>query len=272
MVRYPHEATFNALDHKCLLITTRPEDLLPAVGEVVAELTEVAWVTSPDLPTSEVSRLTRLAQFADITAPASPVLIDYLSAALWAADLTDGVVDPTGDGTSQAMDRIEIGTGTVTLPAGCTLDLRSTASAHAADLLSRRLAAQYPEGGFLLSVDGDIAVSGTCPEGGWQIPVTAGSGRTVQLVSTATAALANSTGATTPGAARGNRNHRPIWTQVTVAARTALEAAAWASASVLLGERAPAWLGDHGIAARLERRTGTTRFTTGWPQAHLAVA
>lgn len=272
MLRYPHEATFNAIDHDCLLITTRPEDLLPSVEAIIDELTEVAWVTSPDLPTSEVSRLTRLARHADVTAPASPILIDYLSAALWAADLTDGVVDPTGEGSSQASERIEIGDGTVTLPRGCTLNFRGTASAHAADLLTRRLAAENPEGGFLLSIDGDTAVAGDCPDEGWRIPVSAGSGRTVQFVSTTHAALAQSKGATTPGAARGRRNHRPIWTHVTVAARTALEAAAWASASVLLGERAPAWLINHGIAARLERRTGTTRFTLGWPQPHMAAA
>ncbi|SHI51477.1 thiamine biosynthesis lipoprotein [Tessaracoccus bendigoensis DSM 12906] len=276
MTRYPHEATFNVDGLDCLLITTMPQDLLPAVDIVIEELTALAAVASLDLHDSEVSRLTRMARFADITVPASPVLIDYLSAALWSADLTEGLVDPTAHRSSSGgstlpghgWERIEIGETTVSLPRGCVLDLSATASAHAADLLALALADRFGGSGFLVSIDGDIAVAGVCPEGGWQIPVVNGSGRTLQLVSTTHAALGRS-----DEAARGKvlidpRTGDPaskIWTQVTVAANTALEANAWASASVLLGEMAPAWLSNRGVTARLERRTGTTRFTQGWP-------
>ncbi len=284
MTRYPHEATFNALGLECMLITTQPEHLLPAVDLIIEELDDLDTVMSLQEPASEVSRLTRLARFADVTAPASPILIDYLSAALWSADLTEGLVDPTAthvaDNSTAAhsghgWERIEIGDGTVKLPRGCILDLSSTASAHAADLMARRLADLFDGAGFLVSIGGDIAVAGEPPEDGWQIPVTNATGRTMQLVSTKHAALGRSTEVAHGEVLIDPRTGDPaskVWTQVTVAATTALEANAWASASVMLGEMAPAWLINRGVPARLERRTGTTRFTAGWPHPVLAAA
>ena len=277
MKRYPHEATFKAFDFDCMLIATRPEDLLPAVETVVSELSRVAAVTCLDLPSSEASRLTRLAQHADVTAPVSDVMIDYLSAALWSADLTDGLLRPTSEVAGRAesqshWERIEIGDGNVTLPRGCVLDLAATAPAHAADLLVKQLTNESAGGGFLVSVCGDLAVAGECPEGGWEVPVTAPNGKTVQLVSTTHAALARSSQHVLNGAMASNDKTASVWRQVTVAAATALEANAWASASVLLGELAPAWLSNRGVPARLERRTGTTRFTGGWPRPSLIAA
>ncbi|NHB84453.1 hypothetical protein G7085_07100 [Tessaracoccus sp. HDW20] len=257
MPRYPHEATFSALGLDCLLITTCPEDLLRSVDLVVEELEELAAVTSLDLHTSEASRLTRLAWAADVTAPASPVLIDYLSAALWAAELTDSM--PSGDSRLGDWRRIEIGDGTVSLPRGCVLDLGDTVAAHAADLLVLLLSDLHPGGGFLLGIGNGLAVAGEAPDDGWQIPVTAPSGRTLQVVSTRRAAVSS-----TIDHGHGTSDAE-LWAKVTVAAGTALEAQAWAAASRVKGELAPAWLTNRGVPARLERRTGTTRYTAGWP-------
>lgn len=271
--RIPHEATFTVMGLDALVITTDPEELLPAVDTVIDELNAVCAVTSLELHGSEVSRLTRLARFADITVPASPVLIDYLSAALWSADLTGGLVDPTiGAAPARSgWERIEIGATTVSLPRGCVLDLSATASAHAADLLARALADEG-SGGFLVSINGDVAVAGEGPDDGWQIPVTSVHGKTMQLVSTTRAAVARSRSGDASIDPRTGEATDGVWTQVTVAAHSALEANALATASVVLGERAPDWLTDLGVPARLDRRTGTTRFTKGWPAPHLAAA
>lgn len=261
MTSYPHEATFTALGMQCQIITTRPQDLLAAVDEALEELSRLAAVISFDDRRSEVSRLSRLASFAEVTAPASALLLDYLGAALWAADLTEGLVSPS-DGVWRG---IELGDGTVKLPRGTILDLSETAPSHAADLLARRLHADSG-GGFLVRIGDAVAVAGDSPEGGWEIPVTAPGGRTLQVVSTRFAAVSKA-----EDDLRADQPH-PIWTQVTVAAPTALEARAWAAASQTKGELAPAWLTNHGVTARLERRTGTTRYTAGWPQAHLSAA
>ena len=281
MGRYPHEATFTVMGLDCLAITTEPEELFPAIDEVIATVNALAATTSLDLHGSEVSRLGRLARFAEITVPASDALIDYLRAALWAADLTGGLVDPTvgslaSEDQPYGWERIVLGEGTVTLPRGCVLDLSATAPARAADLLVQRLAEEH-RGGFLVSIGGDMAVAGDHPDEGWRIPVTSPTGKTLQLVSTTRAALARSAAAATEGATavvdpRTGDVADGVWTQVTVAAGSALEANAWATASVVLGERAPDWLTHFGVPARLERRTGTTRFTQGWPHPRLVAA
>ncbi len=60
--------------------------------------------------------------------------------------------------------------GTITLPAGVTLDLGGVGKGLAADLLATELM-ERGSSGVLVSVGGDIAVAGTGPDGGWRIPV-----------------------------------------------------------------------------------------------------
>lgn len=262
MTSYPHEANIKALGLQCRIITTQPVDLFPAVDATLSVLSTLTSVISLEDRRSEASRLSRLAAHADVTAPASDLMIDQLNAALWAADLTDGLVAPTGarDG---AWECIEVRDDSVRLPRGTVLDLSATALAHSADLLATGLHRETG-GGFLVSLGDNVAVAGEAPEGGWEIPVTSPGGRTVQVVSSQHAAVAR--------AADRSVRQPGIWAQVTVAASSALEAHAWAVASRLKGELAPAWLTNRGVPARLERRTGTTRFTAGWPNVHLSAA
>lgn len=52
---------------------------------------------------------------------------------------------------------------------------------------------------------------------------------------------------------------------MTCVAVDALEANAASTAAVVLGEGAPEWLAERGVAARLDRPDATTVFTPGWP-------
>jgi len=130
-----------------------------------------------------------------------PLLADALEAALWAARVTDGLVDPTlgavlsglgydrtfrlvvstaaGHGPTAlpaphpggAWQALQVDpTGSVLVPAGCALDLGATGKAFAADLIARRLA-ERTGGGAVVSVGGDVAVA---PLDGAQWPVAVG--------------------------------------------------------------------------------------------------
>jgi thiamine biosynthesis lipoprotein len=51
---------------------------------------------------------------------------------------------------------------------------------------------------------------------------------------------------------------------VTVAAASCVEANAAATAALIMGERAPAWLDDLRLPARLVEAGGGVRFAGGW--------
>jgi thiamine biosynthesis lipoprotein len=146
-------------------------------------------------PDSELSRLNAAAGRA---VPVGPLLFSAIDAALRAARLSEGAVDPTigqalrlagydadfarivVDGgevilTMRAVPgwqaiRLDRASRTVTLPQGVELDLGSTGKALAADLAA---AAAHDEvgGGVLVSLGGDIATAGQAPPGGWRILV-----------------------------------------------------------------------------------------------------
>jgi FAD:protein FMN transferase len=128
----------------------------------------------------------------------SPLFIDAVTAALRAAQLTDGDVDPTVGqalialGYDRDFDDVVSRTdvspsiasvpgwrtlqadqaaGAVRVPTGVRLDLGATAKALAADRAAA--AASAASGcGALVSFSGDLAVAGPEPHGGWPIRVT----------------------------------------------------------------------------------------------------
>jgi thiamine biosynthesis lipoprotein len=173
------------------------------------------------------------------------------------------------------MVRIDDATDAVSVPQSCLLDLGASAKGYAADTIADLLARRLP-GGFLVSLGGDIAVSGEMPDGGWRIGIEDADGRTVQVVtSTGQAIATSSTRLRTWLAGDGTRHHiidprtgttaPTTWAQVTCAAASALEANAASTAAVVLGESAPSWLDEHGIPARLDALDGSMRTTAGWP-------
>jgi thiamine biosynthesis lipoprotein len=152
----------------------------------------------------EDSELTQLNANAGRTIRISPLLATAIDAALRAARLTDGAVDPTigrairvagyDDDFSRigAADldqwgremklrawrvpgwqgiRLDRRLRTVKLPHGVELDLGSTGKALAADLAATAAIAAAGGGGVLVSLGGDIAIAGEPPSGGWRILV-----------------------------------------------------------------------------------------------------
>jgi thiamine biosynthesis lipoprotein len=175
-----------------------------AVEQVVAEI---------DLACSrfrEDSELMAINAAAGQAVRVSPLMLDAVEAALRAAELTDGDVDPTVGGAVIALgyDRdfsliesdggsvpridadggsvprvratsvpgwraihVNRPAGTVRVARGVTLDLGATAKALAADRAAAR-AGEAAGCGVLVSLGGDIATWGPAPPGGWRIRVT----------------------------------------------------------------------------------------------------
>jgi FAD:protein FMN transferase len=127
----------------------------------------------------------------------SPLLFEALVCGLRAAELTDGLLDPTiGNalfefGYDRDFDAI-VDTGPIVkrfvalagwksieldhlnlrvrVPAGTVIDLGATAKALAADNAAKS-AASATGVGVLVNLGGDIATSGPAPEGGWQVGI-----------------------------------------------------------------------------------------------------
>ena len=168
---------------------------------------------------------------------------------------------------------------TVRVPPGVELDLGATAKALAADRAART-AADATATGVLVSLGGDIAVGGAAPPGGWSIRIaddcaapTDSPGPAVSIVS---GGLASSGTTVRRWASAGGELHhivdprtgRPAaspWRTVTVAAASCVEANTASTAAIVLGEDAPAWLGERGLPARLVRLDDSVVRVGFWP-------
>lgn len=145
------------------------------------------------------SEITRLNSAAGTAFSAGPVLSEAVGAALRAARLTGGAVDPTigqalialgydrdfaavGAVGARPAPRIEAvpgwetveldeAAGTIRVPRGVTLDLGATAKALAADRAAET-AASAAGCGVLVSFGGDMSIVGPPPSQGWRIRVT----------------------------------------------------------------------------------------------------
>jgi thiamine biosynthesis lipoprotein len=168
----------------------------------------------------------------------------------------------------------------ITVPPGVMLDLGATAKALVADRAAHSAHAAAG-GGVLVSVGGDIATCGDAPAGGWAIHVTDdhrdGPGAPGQTVSIKSGALATSSITTRRWRHDGRTMHHildplsglPVpgpWRTVSVAAATCADANIAATAAIVLGDDAPAWLARHRLPARLVALDGTVHTQGGWPR------
>jgi thiamine biosynthesis lipoprotein len=187
---------WRALGTSVRLVTTREEGLEPARCAVEAQLDVLDLACSRFRADSELCALNRSA---GRWVPVSPLLLGLLEAALWAAGITGGAVDPTV-GTALRVagyDRdyaaipadagpivvrlrpvpgwqaVELDTARsrVRMAPGTELDLGSTGKAVAADRAAAAALAAVGSGGVLVSLGGDIAVAGTPPGDGWPVLV-----------------------------------------------------------------------------------------------------
>ena len=190
---------FEALGTTAVVAVTHPT-ALPAATAAVKDT-----ATAFDLACSrfrEDSELAAVNAGAGAPVKAGPLLLEAVAAALRAARITDGDVDPTvGEAlialgydrdfetvrtraASATIDWVEIRrvpgwqavsldghAGTLRIPRGVSLDLGATAKALAADRAAER--AHAAAGcGALVSLGGDVALAGPPPAEGWTVRVT----------------------------------------------------------------------------------------------------
>ena len=171
------------------------------------------------------------------------------------------------------------------LPAGARLDLGATAKGLGADWAARAASAAVGRGGVLVSLGGDIAVAGQPPRGGWPVLVADESGPTGRsslcpspalVVRMDRGGLATSSIACRQWRRAGRvlhhivdpRTARPAagpWRTASVAAASCAEANAAATAAIVGGDDAVAWLAAQGLPARLVGHDGAVRHVGGWP-------
>jgi thiamine biosynthesis lipoprotein len=290
---------FEALGTTAVIAVTDPVALAAATDVVARIVNEFDLACSRFRADSELSAVNAAA---GTPVPVSPLLLGAVQAALRAARLTDGDVDPTIGRAIIALgyDRdfsslpkpapaptlraapgwrtvaADADAGTVKVDRGVSLDLGATAKALAAD---RAAAAAYDAvgGGVLVSLGGDLAIAGPPPHDGWRVRVTddhrAGPEAPGQWITLRSGALATSS--TTVRRWAGGRHHlidpasghptTTVWRTVSVAAASCLDANIASTAAVIRGERAIEWLTELRLSSRLVAVDGTARHIAGWP-------
>ncbi|MFF8991963.1 FAD:protein FMN transferase [Streptomyces sp. NPDC014983] len=189
----PAEVSFPALGTTAALFVTEPGALPAAEVILRAELAAVDRACSRFRADSELTRV-NLGAGSPVTV--GELFAEALLAALRAADITGGAVDPTVGHAMAALGydrtfasvrpddvrplpparptpgwrRIDFdpGTGRLCLPPHTSLDLGATAKALAADRAARHAAAATGCG-VLVGLGGDLATAGPAPEDGWRI-------------------------------------------------------------------------------------------------------
>lgn len=238
--------TFSVFGTTATLLVMEPRRLEAARAIADAELAAVDRACSRFRPDSELSRLN--AADGAVTS-VSELFAELVEAALRAARLTDGDVDPTcgqalakigydrdfallqaaepwaaggrarrqarpaGRVTGWRSVQLDRARRLVQLANGAQLDLGATAKAWAADRCAGIIAAQAGSG-VLVSLGGDIAVAGPPPADGWRVRVTddhaAGPEAPGQTVTIRSGGLATSSTTVRAWAVGGRRMHHII--------------------------------------------------------------
>jgi thiamine biosynthesis lipoprotein len=174
----------------------------------------------------------------------------------------------------------------VRIPSGIELDLGATAKAFAADRAATRIA-RVLRTGALVSLGGDVAVAGEPPAGGWCILIAdrhdddlEGPGPRVAITAggVATSSTVGRRWQTDAGEAHhvlDPRTGAPTvspWRTISVAAPTCVAANVAATAGLVLGGAAPAWLEGRALPARLVSHGGSVHALGGWPDDDEAIA
>jgi thiamine biosynthesis lipoprotein ApbE len=244
----------------------------------------------------------------------SPGLAEVVGVALDAARWTGGLTDPTVgnalislgyDRDFAAIDQqradlpaapvkapgwrtIQLDGVMMRVPAGVRLDLGATAKGVGSDRAAQAALSAGPlAGGVLVSLGGDISVTGTPPRDGWpvtvaEVPGPAGSPGG-QLVRLPRGAIATSSTSCRQWRQAGQELHHIVdprtgmpadgpWRTVTAVAATCADANAATTAAIVAGEHAERWLDAVGLPARLVARDGRVCYLGGWPDADGATA
>ena len=299
-------AELDALGTKVRVVVWPADRLEPVTRAVAVELRRLDEEASRFRDDSEISRLqARGAGLFFISNGLAEAIGVALAAARWTDGLVDptvggslvelgydrdfvamtedavaGVEDPT---PAPGFEAVCLEGRLLRLPAGVLLDLGATAKGLGSDRAAQAgFAACGEPGGVLVSLGGDLAVAGEPPIGGWPLVVTesegSGSSSDSQVVRLAAGAIATSS-TTVRRWRRGTRDLHHIidprtglpasgpWRTASVAAGSCAEANAAATAALVGGDRALAWLEGTGLPARLVATDGSVRRLGAWPDA-----
>ncbi len=280
------------------IVVTDPSSLTSARTETDAELDVIEAAASRFRPDSEINALTMAA---GRPTAVSEMLANLLEAALTAARLTDGDVDPTVGAAMVALgydadiaiveaaspavpsfitpanwSMVTFNGRAVTVPQGVLLDLGATAKAVAADQCAQRVQ-EVTGSGVLVNLGGDIATAGPAPDGGWQVLVRDTDDDPASVVALPSgASLATSSTLRRRWRngdelmhhildPRTGRSADPVWRTVSVAAETCFAANTVATAAVVRGWPALQWIRTLGMPARLVDVYGVVHTVGGWP-------
>ena len=174
---------------------------------------------------------------------------------------------------------------TLGVPKGVEIDLGSTGKALASDIAAGAAIAAMGQGGVLVSLGGDIATAGDVPAGGWRILVAEDSdtppeaeGEVIALHGGAIATSSTIVRAWRRGEIALHHLIDPLtgvsvespWRTASVVAATCVDANTAATAAIVRGASAPAWLDGLGLAARLVGTNGDVHRIGSWPGAERA--
>jgi len=294
---------WTALGTDVVLATTDPDQLDRARTLVADALDSVDVTCSRFRSDSELSRVN--AQAGD-DVRVSPLLCEVIAAALDAAAFTDGLCDPTvgssviaagydatfvkipSDGPEVTLElrpvpgwqSVDLNRTTSVLrtPPDVQLDLGAIGKAWVADRAAG-MVADLTGCGVLVSCGGDVAVRGAAPDEGWPVEVSEigpGEGH-ADLVLISRGGLATSgtsarrwrRGAVTLHHIIDPRTGTPAdtpWVAVSATGARCVEANMAATAAIVLGHDAPAWLAEREIPARLVGTDGAVLRIGGWPE------
>jgi thiamine biosynthesis lipoprotein ApbE len=168
----------------------------------------------------------------------------------------------------------------VEIPDGIEIDLGATAKALAADLGAAAARDAIDGGGVLVSLGGDVAVAGLTPEEGWHVQIAEDSHAPItpdgETIAIRSGGLATSSTTVRRWRRGGVELHHIIdpatglpadapWRTVSVVAGSCVDANIAATAAIVRGAAATAWLESVGLPARLVDRDGAVVRLGGWP-------
>jgi FAD:protein FMN transferase len=176
--------------------------------------------------------------------------------------------------------RLHAASRRVEIPDGVEIDLGATAKALAADLGAAAARDAIGGGGVLVSLGGDVAVAGITPEDGWHVQIAEDSrapitpdGETIAIRSGGVATSSTTVRRWRRGGVELHHIIDPAtglpadgpWRTVSVVAGSCVDANIAATAAIVRGKAATAWLESAGLPARLVDRGGAVIRVAGWP-------
>ncbi len=298
-------AVRNALGTDARVALWPPDGLAVALGAVDAELERLDREASRFRGDSEISRIRRSRRRVHRVSPGLADAIRVaLAAARWTGGMVDPTVGGalSALGYDRDFASIAVGPGPagqlpvpgpvpgwrcvtldgclLRLPAGVCLDLGATAKGVGADRAAAAAWRAAGRGGVLVSLGGDIATAGQPPASGWPVAIAdsslPGAAPAAQVIRLAAGAMATSSVTCRQWRHGGQPMHHIVdprtgypasgpWRTASVAAPDCAMANAAATAAIVAGQDALAWLTEAGLPARLVSHDGTVRLLGGWP-------